>query len=293
MLETIDKCPACEGDSHSHYISCKDYTVSKEHFNIVQCQQCNLLFTNPRPPKSIIGQYYQSDEYISHHNKSSSLSDILYKTVRHFTLKAKVNLIHKHGKKGSLLDIGCGTGFFLNKAADSGWKVKGIEPNDTARNLAIRNAIQVETDLNDYKGEQFDNITLWHVLEHIYDLNTFIKLLHSSLSSDGTVFIAVPNSKSHDSEHYKEHWAAYDLPRHLYHFDQDTFRTTMERHQFKVIATVPMKFDAYYVSLLSESYIKKSIFNYITFFINGIISNRYAGKNYNNYSSLIYILKKV
>ncbi len=292
MLETVKHCPSCNHAGYNHYISCKDYTVSGETFNIVKCENCQLLFTNPRPVVEDIAGYYKSDEYISHHNKSQSLSDALYKLVRNFTLKAKVNLISKYGKKGSLLDIGCGTGFFLQQAHKSGWKVKGVEPNETARKQAISNDIQVETDLKEYSGQQFDNITLWHVLEHVYDLNQFIEELKNSLTDDGTIFIAVPNSKSFDAQHYKEDWAAYDLPRHLYHFDQHTIKETLKRHDLSIIDTIPMKFDAYYVSLLSESYIKKSVFNYITFLINGMKSNRFASNNNNNYSSLIYIIKK-
>lgn len=292
MLQTLEHCPGCAHVGHNHYISCTDYTVSHETFNIVRCNQCQLLFTNPRPLVENINQYYESDKYISHHNKLHNLSDILYKTVRHFTLKAKVNLIRNYGQKGSLLDIGCGTGFFLNRASKAGWACSGVEPNDTARNLASQTGLQVEQDLQYYHKQTFDNITLWHVLEHIYDLNPFLGSIKSSLSDGGTIFIAVPNSMSFDAVHYGKRWAAYDLPRHLYHFNQDTFEKTIYRHDLNIIKTVPMRFDAFYVSLLSEKNTNPSPFNYITFLINGIRSNRYAVRNNNNYSSLIYIIKK-
>ncbi|MEL7002229.1 MAG: class I SAM-dependent methyltransferase [Bacteroidota bacterium] len=258
----------------------------------MQCDRCNLLYTNPRPHLKDIGSFYESQDYISHHNTSKSISDVLYKMVRSYTLRSKVSLVRKYQNTGSLLDIGCGTGFFLNKAAKNGLNSYGVEPNKTARDLARTTGITVQKDFDDYKDHTFDIITMWHVLEHVYDLNSFLIKLNRALNTNGTIFIAVPNSDSYDAKHYGKHWAAYDLPRHLYHFNQHTFRSTIDAHKMKIVSTIPMKFDAFYVSLLSEKYIRPSSTNYITFLINGIKSNRFANKNNNNYSSLIYVIKK-
>lgn len=292
MYEKVEKCPLCNNKNYENHIICKDYTVSHESFAITKCTHCYFLFTNPRPEKNVIQDYYESQDYISHSDTANSPINILYKLVRQFTLKSKLNLLNGLSPTKTLLDYGCGTGDLLALAKSKRWTVSGVEPNIGARTIA-KNKIgeNVYSKIGTIEEKQsFSVITLWHVLEHVHDLNKTMAQLKSYLDKKGTLIIALPNHKSLDQEIYREHWAAYDVPRHLYHFNQLTFNTLAQKHSFKVSDIIPMKFDAYYVSLLSEKN-KTGKQNYVRSFINGSKSNHWASKNNNNYSSLIYVLK--
>jgi len=293
MFEKLEHCPVCNSREFKSHIICKDYLVSGESFAITRCTQCNFLFTNPRPTADIISNYYDSDQYISHSNKNITFTDFLYKVVRNFTLVKKQNLVSQNTKKNRILDYGCGTGHFLKTCKSRGWKICGVEPNETARKQAedltgepiVQGIDQLPAD------KKYHAITMWHVLEHIYDLNSTFEKLTRLINKSGRFFIAVPNVESLDAKIYGEYWAAYDVPRHLYHFSQDTMKKFLARHDLKLKKTIPMKFDSYYISLLSEKYKCKSD-NYIKSFISGYKSNSYAKNHQNNYSSLIYVAGK-
>lgn len=293
MYKKIDKCPLCKSKKIKNLIICKDHLVSGESFAINECLDCSFKFTNPRPLDNELNKYYQSDDYISHSNKSISLRHIIYKTVRKYTLRKKLKLINSLSEKGNLLDVGCGTGEFLKVCSMNGWKTYGVEPDLKARiksEKILDNPIYEDLyACKDY--DSFQVITLWHVLEHLPDIHTTIKHLKKLLTKKGRIVFALPNVDSFDALKYKEFWAAYDVPRHLYHFNKYTFKKLMKKHGMKVKKILPMRFDAFYISLLSERY-KNKYFNYIKSFINGCKSNSYAKKNQNNYSSLIYIVTK-
>ncbi|MTI41041.1 class I SAM-dependent methyltransferase [Fulvivirga lutimaris] len=293
MLETLESCPSCGHQSYHSYIKCKDFTVTQEEFEIVMCDNCTLLFTNPRPTAKHLGRYYESEEYISHTNTATNIIGIIYKAVRSIALKSKVKLINKASTKGTLLDYGCGTGHFLTQANKAGWQITGIEPSESARaNLDENIKSNVYTDINQLKKDvKYNVITLWHVLEHISDLKHTLNLLVAKLADNGKLIVAVPNPDSYDAKVYESYWAAYDVPRHLYHFTQKSLAQLLESMSLKIDYTLPMKFDAFYVSLLSEKY-KRGRSNYFNSFINGYKSNSYAKANDNNYSSLIYIISK-
>jgi len=294
MYDKLENCPLCKSSNIKNSIICTDHFLSGESFAISQCQDCKLEFTNPRPKEELLPDYYKSPDYISHANKGNSIINKTYQLVRGYTLNTKVKLINSvYQNRGSILDFGCGTGEFLAACKKSDWNVSGIEPESKARVQAefligqkiLSNLKRIPADT------QFNVITLWHVLEHIAGLNKFLKSIKKKLAEKGRIVIAVPNNQSWDALHYKEYWAAYDVPRHLYHFNQESIYNLCEKHGLKLLQTVPMKFDSYYISLLSEKY-KSGRSNYIKSFINGSLSNIYAKKNQNNYSSLIYILKK-
>ncbi len=293
MYEKVEKCPVCKAKTFINHIICKDYSVSHESFALTKCTNCGFIFTNPRPDQTVIQKYYESQDYISHTDKANNLTNILYKIVRYFTLSSKLRILNKLSKKKTLLDYGCGTGDFLKHCQSNNWNVTGVEVNDSANQLAKEKiGGSIFNDINDIdKADQFDIITLWHVLEHIHDLNKVFKKLKTKLSKSGHLIIALPNHESLDQKIYKEHWAAYDVPRHLYHFNPLTFNKLASEMDMKVVSIIPMKFDSFYVSLLSEKY-KTGTTSYIKSFINGWKSNRWALKNGNNYSSLIYILKQ-
>mgnify|MGYP000911688454 CR=1 FL=1 len=297
-LETLKNCPVCQGSSFSNYLNVEDFTVSHKEFTIQQCNACYFLFTNPRPPMEEIGAYYQSEDYISHHDDAKNLMSKVYTSVRNHTIKGKVNLINElHSKKGKLLDIGCGTGNFIQACKENGWLVKATEPDSEARNVgATRLGSEIFDSINApaIQDERFDIITMWHVLEHVHNLNEVVSWLHEHLNPNGKIIIAVPNPQSFDATYYRRFWAAYDVPRHLYHFTKSTMKKLMDNHGLHVTKVLPMWFDSFYVSMLSTKYKANSV-NLINSAKTGLLSNlkgRSATLDGTNTSSLIYIITK-
>ena len=289
--ERLEACPVCAKTQLKNFLICKDNTVSQESFVIVECENCGFKFTNPRPDKDSIGKYYESEDYISHSNTSKGLISKAYQTVRSITIGQKVDLVNKHApNKGKLLDYGCGTGHFLAACKKDGWQIAGIEPSPVGRQTAHElTGEEIESEgFGQFEDASFDVITLWHVLEHVHDLNGVMNEFVRLLKPEGKLIIAVPNSDSFDAKMYKEYWAAYDVPRHLYHFNQATMKRLLKKHKLQLIESKPMMFDAYYVSMLSEKY-KQGRSNMLKSVVNGLKSNLHAMTNEKNYSSLIYI----
>ena len=274
------------------YISCIDYTVSNETFSILKDRDSELLVTSPRPNTKDLGSYYESEDYISHSDAKNSLFDKIYQIVRNYTLKQKIKLINSFGvSQKTMLDIGAGTGDFLSACQKDGWQVEGVEPNEKARAIANEKlGINLKMENGELKTQTFDVITMWHVLEHVPNLEEYIGQLKSILKQNGRLIIAVPNHKSFDANHYGKFWAAYDVPRHLWHFSQKAIADLFRKEKMKVIKTLPMKFDAYYVSLLSEKY-KNGQMNPLKAFYIGLQSNLKARRS-TEYSSLIYVIEK-
>lgn len=274
-------------NTSSVYLNCIDYTVSKESYNLYYNQEFDLLFTNPVPDD--LDNYYKSDDYISHTDSKKTLFDKLYQTVKNHTLKQKLKLINSFNTEKTILDIGAGTGDFLSVCKQNNWIVNGIEPSEQARTLAKDKGILLYNSVDDLDVKKFDVITLWHVLEHIPNLSEFITTLKQLLKPNGVLIIAVPNYKSYDAKYYKAYWAGYDVPRHLWHFSQTSIHKLFSYVDMTIIKTLPMKFDSFYVSLLSEKY-KNTKLGFIKAFFIGLISNLKASHT-KEYSSLIYILK--
>ena len=293
-MKTIKICPICNFNSFSPYIECLDYSVSKELFTLVSCDSCSFVFTNPRPESKTLGRYYLSESYISHTNKKTGLFNVIYQKVRKLSIVSKINLIKNYVRNGSILDLGCGTGEFLFKCKEIGWETTGIEPSEIARNQAITNLdlnVKKETELTRFKNNSFDIITLWHVLEHVEDLNDIIKNLYRILKPNGVIFIAVPNLNSYDAKYYKNFWAAYDVPIHLWHFSKKTISLIFNKNKLTLVKTKPLVFDSFYVSILSEQY-KNNKPRYLTAFLIGFISNIVGIFSSKGHSSNIYIFKK-
>ena len=294
-MQEIVACPVCLCKEIKPVFSCKDFTVSYEIFNISECNACNFKFTTPRPDSKDIVKYYQSEDYISHSNTQKGILSKLYHIVRRRTIANKLRTINEYVSRGTILDIGCGTGEFLNYCKENNWQTLGIEPGLDARKQAQEKhnlSVNDEAYISQIPDNSFDVITLWHVLEHVHELNERVAELKRIIKDNGVVIIAVPNHTSYDAKHYKEVWAAYDLPRHLYHFSPATITKLFEKQELKCVKILPMKFDSFYVSMLSEKYLKGKI-NYARAFMIGLISNMNAGvKKNNTYSSQIYIFKK-
>ncbi|MBI3219264.1 MAG: class I SAM-dependent methyltransferase [Bacteroidetes bacterium] len=293
-LETLARCPLCQSSEFTNVLLAADYTTTQETFQIQKCVNCQFVFTNPRPAASAIGKYYQSDSYISHTDGGKGILDRIYLMARNFTLRWKEQLIFKQQSTGELLDVGCGTGEFISHMKTAGWQVTGMEPTEIAREKASQKVKEkIYSDLSEIH-QTFDVITLWHVLEHVHQLNETVAKIKSLLKENGTIFIAVPNHESPDAKLYEQYWAAYDVPRHLWHFSKTTMQQLTNQHGMKIKQVVPMKLDAYYVSLLSEKYRhpqQSSITSMIKATLQGFQSNRRASKEI-NHSSLIYIIKK-
>jgi 2-polyprenyl-3-methyl-5-hydroxy-6-metoxy-1,4-benzoquinol methylase len=296
MSERLSKCPLCKSGHFLNHLEIPDFAVSKESFVICKCIKCNLLFTNPRPSQEEIGPYYEYPEYYSHEDQSKSFTQSIYNLVRQRNIQNKINLIESIAKKGTWLDFGCGTGELLLAAKNNSWKVSGIEPNAKARELANKKLEnRVKESLSELKSSKtYDVITLFHVLEHIHDLRKTVKSLIKHLNPEGYLVIAVPNPDSWEAKKYGIFWAGWDVPRHLYHFDKSCISNIQEIFDLRLIDEIPMKFDSYYVSLLSEGYQNKdssTLKKYIKAMSNGFNSNLEA-KETKNYSSNIFIFQK-
>lgn len=271
------------------FLKTKDYSVSKEEFALRYNTELDILVTEPQPKD--LARYYESEDYISHTDAKKTIVDQLYQTVKNYSLQKKVKLIAQlvSGNK-SLLDVGAGTGDFLMAAKQKNWKIEGVEPNAKARKKALAKGVALKESLENLPNDKYAVITLWHVLEHLPNLEEHIQLLKSKLETEGTLIIAVPNFKSYDAVYYKQFWAAFDVPRHLWHFSRTGMARVFAKHQMTVVKTKPMLFDAFYVSLLSEKY-KTGRQNLIAAFYRGLWSNLSALRS-KEYSSIIYIIKK-
>ncbi|MEX0315939.1 MAG: class I SAM-dependent methyltransferase [Allomuricauda sp.] len=271
------------------FLKTKDYSVSGEDFDLVYDTDLDMLVTQPQPED--ISPYYNSEAYISHTDSTLSFTDKLYQRVKQYNLKKKIQIIDNQIVKAKkLLDYGAGTGDFLLQAKSSGYEIAGVEPNEKARAKASTKGIKLYKSIKELENKSYDAITLWHVLEHVPDLNGTIKEISNRLNRNGVLVIAVPNYKSYDAKYYGHYWAAYDVPRHLWHFSKTSIIRLFDRQQMEVVSIKPMLFDAFYVSLLSEKYKKNKLYLFNAFFL-GLWSNikAYFSKEY---SSLIYVIKK-
>lgn len=289
-MNTINNCPICKASQQSVVLKAKDYTVSQELFTIVSCDSCGFQFTNPIPSIDKIGEYYKAESYVSHTASKKGLVNNIYHIVRKYTLKQKVKLVKKVANGNNVLDIGAGTGHFVKSLNVAGLSATGLEPDEDARAVAMKStgtALLPIEKLYELDAKSQDVITMWHVLEHVYNLETDVKQLSKLLKDDGTLIVAVPNRLSYDAKKYKEFWAAYDLPIHLYHFTPNDINNLFNSVGLEVKDVRPMKFDAYYVSMLSEKYKGGNLLKAVWF---GFLSNLKASKG--TYSSQTYILKK-
>ena len=292
-----NQCPACKSIDIFPKLEAQDYTVSNEKFSIWHCANCTIRFTQDVADQNSIGKYYKSDNYISHSDTKSGLVNSLYHSIRKFTLLLKRKLIQNQTqlKSGTILDIGCGTGAFLNTMKEAGWKITGLEPDDTAITKA-KSLYQIHpqssSELFNLSEQQFDAITMWHVLEHVHQLNEYFFQLRKILKDNGTLLIAVPNYTSFDAHFYKETWAAYDVPRHLNHFSPMSMELLVKRYGMKIKTIKPMWFDSYYVSMLSEKY-RGNKLGLLRAVLIGKISNILCLFNKRKCSSVIYVINKM
>jgi len=293
---TINVCPVCGGTHIERAMTCIDHYASSEAFYLCRCQDCGFLFTQDFPVEAEIGRYYETPDYISHSDTKKGIVNKAYHWVRSYMLGRKARLVAReaHRKTGRLLDIGTGTGYFADTMQRRGWQVDAVEKNAQARAFAKEHFnldVKPDTALREFAPGSFDVITLWHVMEHLEHLNETWDTLNNLLTEKGVLIIAVPNCSSYDAKKYGAHWAAYDVPRHLWHFTPGTIQKLGARHGFILAEHHPMPFDAFYVSMLSEKYMGRSLT-----FCRGVLSGTLAwlsalGRKEQS-SSMIYVFRK-
>jgi 2-polyprenyl-3-methyl-5-hydroxy-6-metoxy-1,4-benzoquinol methylase/predicted RNA-binding Zn-ribbon protein involved in translation (DUF1610 family) len=292
----INTCPLCGGKHLGHAITCTDHYASGEQFNLVRCDDCGFIFTQGAPVEAEIGRYYETPDYISHTDTRKGLMNRVYHEVRKYMLSRKAKLIKRTSglSKGTLLDIGTGTGYFSNAMKERGWRVKAIEKSPQARSFA-KEHFELDVDTEDalagYADHSFDAITLWHVMEHLEHLDETWECLRGLLSDRGVLIVAVPNCSSYDAGKYGEYWAAYDVPRHLWHFTPVTIQQLASKHGFIMAARHPMPFDAFYVSMLSEKH-RGSSFPFVKGMCTGAVAWLSALGKKERSSSMIYVFRK-
>ena len=292
----IDTCPLCGGQQLEHALTCTDHYASGETFEVVRCAHCGFQMTQNAPVEAKIGKYYETPDYISHSDTQKGMMNRVYHWVRQFMLSRKASLVKQASKMstGTLLDYGTGTGYFANAMAQKQWKVKAIEKSPQARAFAKERFgldVDAETALPLYEPKIFDVITLWHVLEHVEHLNEMWETLHKILKDRGVLIMAVPNPDSYDAQKYGKWWAAYDVPRHLWHFRPSVMQQFGAKHGFILEERIPMPFDAFYVSMLTEKY-KGSKFSFIKGLLTGTCAWFSALGKKERSSSMIYVFRK-
>lgn len=287
------QCPVCGSASIRNVLPVKDHTVSGETFQVAACSDCTLRFTQDVPDADSISPYYKSENYISHTNTSRGLINRMYQWVRKRTLRKKKKLLQRtlQLNTGSLLDVGSGTGAFVQYMQQQGWQVTGLEPDADARQVALEvNRVNLEAISRFYElpARSFDAITLWHVMEHVHDLHAYVQQLKNLLKPNGRIFIAVPNHTAADAAAYGAFWAAWDVPRHLYHFSPQSMQVLLEKNGLSVKAHHPMWYDSFYISLLSSQY-KRGKASLVGAFFTGLRSNLKAMGDVKKCSSVIYV----
>lgn len=296
QLIHYNACPGCGSPSIRDVFRVKDHTVSREEFLVMECSSCTLRFTQDVPSMQSIGTYYKSEDYISHSHSAKGFINRIYYRVRKRTLVRKRKLVQRITglSKGRILDIGSGTGLFAAEMQQAGWAVTGLEPDADARAIAQKDSgVRLEEIGQFYQlaDGTFDAITMWHVLEHVHDLQPYLEKLKTLLSANGRLFIAVPNYTSLDADIYQNFWAAYDVPRHLYHFSPEAMQSLVESHGLRIRGYKPMWYDSFYISLVSSRY-KNGRTNWITASWNGFRSNLRALFDIKKCSSVIYVVSK-
>ena len=282
-----------------HVLSANDHLVTGRKFDILKNPETTILETHPRPTKEELPTYYDSENYTSHNDKSAGIVSFCYRIIKSISTRRKIrigqNSLSKNTpqNKPRLLDVGCGTGDFLYSCLKKGWQINGIENNKNAKKNSrteVSSFIFDDFEFLKSQPERFDIITMWHSLEHIIDLKQTIVDMKKLLTNKGVIVVACPNHKSFDAMFYKESWAAYDLPRHLWHFDKDSISKLFLEHNMQLTKTLPMYWDSFYISILSEKIISKKN-KFLKGVIVGLLSNVSAMFS-KEHSSLIYVFNK-
>ena len=292
-MKSENQCPVCGKVQLDKVFDVLDFRGSNERFGLLRCNGCSFVLTSPRPLDNELGKYYPKSTYVSHNEKPKGVFDRIYFQVQKANLRDKLKKILRHSKTGALLDYGCGSGSFLGFMQQNGWKVEGVELSKEAAEIARKRTDSAIWSPDEFviQPNKYDVISLWHVLEHLPDFERVVEKLKASLKPGGVLLIAVPNHKSYDANYFGKNWAAWDVPIHLWHFNREVMTQLAKNWNMNFEETLPMPFDAFYVSMLSAQNKKKKLW-FLEGALRGLISNVKAKSN-KEASSLIYILKKV
>lgn len=260
-FETVN-CPLCGSENYKINLSAPDrFNPNGSAFEIVRCLNCEVAFLNPRPTRQSIAEFYKNAAYQPFLSTQSNLSlwDRLYRWVRVYTIRSKRKKIEKLKTGGLLLDVGCGTGEFLNEMQSSGWQVTGLEMDREAAEFAEKtyhlNVFRGDLSASSFAGSSFDVITLWHVLEHLPNPKESLKQAKDLLKEDGWLLIACPDIASLDARFYQKHWVALDAPRHLLHFEPKSMAALCDSVALQMREIQQLPLDAFYNCLMSEQLI--------------------------------------
>jgi len=215
----------------------------KNRFTYVECENCHLIYLNPRPSKEEILDYYP-ESYAPYKKNIYEEKNILIRTIRLHNVKRTRKWIEKKTKmkNGSILDIGCSTGTFLNEMQKNGWTASGVELSEFASNYAKNKFnLHIENcslENAHFDPNSFDVITFWDVLEHTYSPTQQLELSHKLLKTNGLLIINIPNWSSFDNKLLKRHWVGFDPPRHLYIFKNFVLTKMLEKYNFEVLEKI-------------------------------------------------------
>ena len=267
----------------------KDHFLSGEFFELVKDHHYEYYKTKPDVGIEQLSKYYDSEAYLSHQENTKGIKSFIYNIVKKYMFTRKYKWISKYVKKGNWLDFGAGTGEFLAFLPSKHWNKMAFELN--------RNAIQKikSKDLryiSDYQQHDtsYDVISAFHAIEHVLDIQEWFNFLKRVARRNAIIAVAVPNYKAYDAKYYQENWAAYDVPRHRYHFSKDSIRRLFRENGFEILDEKPMPLDAYYISIISETYKgKRNLFNALRV---GLLSNLKALSS-KEYSSNLFIFRNL
>jgi len=292
----FSSCIVCGATSFTDELVVTDWLVSNEDFLVKECNACSFRFTSNPPAAEHAGPYYETEEYVEHSDNAEGLINVVYHKARTWMLKYKLRLIRKHSDGKRLLDLGSGSGYFLNSMKNNGYDVNGVEISDKAVALCqnkfrIKAYSPTEFLANEIPGE-FDVATMWHVFEHVYSYNEYFDMLHKKLTKNGTLIIAMPNYYCLEEKTYKKYWNGYDTPRHIWHFTPSTFPRFAKDRGFEMVKMTSLPLDMFYNSMISASYKKSFTFLPITVFV-GLCSLMLSIFSFKRTSSVVYVMKKV
>jgi len=291
----MNTCIACGSSRFEILVNSQDFCVTQEAFDVSRCASCGFAYTVDAPSQDQIGRYYAHEDYVSHTDTNEGLFFRMYHKVRKYMLGRKKAYIENHAKVKRVFDIGAGTGYFVNHLRSRGIHAVGFEPDENARKQAKKNFdldLADDLDVVIQEADNFDAITLWHVLEHVHDLKGYFKKFNALLKDEGLLVIAVPNYTSFDAQFYGKYWAAYDLPKHLWHFSPQSLQLLSESENFQLIKTYAMPFDPFYIALLSEGHKRSGFFGKFRALFVGAWSFLSGSIKANNASSVVYIFRK-
>ena len=266
---------------HKHF-KVKDYIKSGDLFQLYKDNNSGIVWTFL--DKNHNHEYYYSSEKYIPHKEKKGFFGFLYLFVQKIMFRYKLKNLKNHINKNKIvLDYGSGDGRFAEYLNQLQIKTMTYDP-------LVKKLDESEPNSYQTPENQIDTIMMWHVIEHIPDLDSSIKAIYNSIKNKGSLVVAVPNIDSYDSKHYKECWAGFDVPRHLYHFNHESLINFIEKQGFIYNYRKPLIFDSFYVSILSEKN-RNNPFGTLNGLIIGLISNLFALFS-TNYSSSFYVFTK-